>query len=463
MPREKTHFTYDQIDVSVCAFSPYVSLQESSLLDKGVIAWVSGSPLILSLSPNSLEKAQQLITFAKTLKVFPSDFSLRLVFNQLDSVALEWDSIVKEHQSLIHLNEGNIGKASQMVHLITPCEPFFADMPPISPFKTVKEMLEKLPKLMNGEGWIDILAWYQSFLKRVFSRFFYDAVDAYTIEGYLKDFEHEVESLFLQGGRHHLLRLQRSLGFPENFVSKEQQERLAIEKELIVLRQELLSRVRDHYGVLKEIVRLIPVIEKVYPELVMVKKGGRLLKALLENQIEEVQVRSYDWGVMQMLLQLLEGELETISLIHQANDFHRTFLAFAIRAATVRLKEEFSQEKAFDLALHWEETVRHLNILVAKKGEAALFDSGLGEREKRVVAFRERVYAILQKCCVPLVETEVFPYAASPSLGSWTYPELFNYLPSFIGGNPLVEYDPSSGKPKEATSTGRAFLLSFCR
>lgn len=443
---------------SLCAF-PKLARGDSGPLDNGIIAWTGGVPIVVSLSPDTVEKAEQLISFAQTLQIPKT--SLRFVFNQVDSAAFEWDSITKEHRALIHLNEEKLGKEAFLIHLSTPCDPFFAPSAPVRPVSKVAAFLEKLPKLMNSEGWADFLAWYQLLIEETFSQELYEAVDAYTLEKHLKDFEHEVDSYLLKRGRRHLLMLQLSLGRPENPASKGRQQLIDIEKEMIVLRQELLSQVSDHYRALKEIIQTIPIIEEAHPQLKRIKFCGTLLKALLGNQVEELGAHPHKWGVQQMLLQLLEAELGIVTFIHQADVFHRSFLALAIRSVILQFKEEFSLDEAIGLALHWEEAVKHVNLIAAKNGSSALLEPSLDVWEKRVLLFRERVHAFLQKCCVPLVGDLAF--APELTQGTWISPELLNYLPSFVQGNPWVEYELSNGEPKGIKEEGHAFLLSFCR
>lgn len=415
------------------------------------VAWVGQTPMIRTGSIRTASQVRELVALAQTINNSNERGRrpFRLCSNQINSVEFEWNAIERQHQLLMQSVQ-ELRKQDSIVHISTPLEKLLIDRPPEKKLKRVGEALEKLPKLLNMEAWVSYCVWYNELLEEAFSHFLYDAVDEYTLERYVKDFRHEVLSPFLEKTRKRLVELELSMGTGEESRNLSYGERVAMEKELIVVRSDMQRMVRAHFDDLVEILRLISVIESAHPELVALKMRGQLLKQLLVDQVEAPNIDTPSWEMTQMMLQLLNDELGVISIVNCAEGNDRTHFAFAIRLALLQLKKKCSLIDTMDMVFHWEESVREVNKEVVQTNRARL-----------VVQFRENVLENIVNFCLPLTRENTDASTSTWEEGSRENLAFLNVLPSYMKGEALVKYEDDSGDPVGLTEAGQRFMLTL--
>ncbi|NGX41788.1 MAG: hypothetical protein K940chlam7_00062 [Chlamydiae bacterium] len=434
------------------------------------VAWVNHVPIIRSGSIDSDDKAHEFVALARKVNQERTNSSstqlFRVCSHQLNSVEFEWDLIRFQHQRLSQISRA-MQKGEKIVHLTADLRNFYTIRPNERKLQSDEEALGKLPKLLNMAAWADYCAWYNDLLEEAFSNFLCDAVDEYTLERYIKDFRHEVFSLFLKRTREQLLELELQVGTLEKAMKAPYRDVVATEKRLIQARSDMQRMVRAHYDSLTEILRIIKIVGDAHPELYPLMNIGKVLKELLANQVEVPGVKSINWAVNEMHLQILNEDFGVISALNCDNGIDRTNLAFAIRLAVSQLKQEFSREEVGEMLEHWEEITRAVNKKVTNGGE--------GETPQRlaqmVIRYRERFCGNLVNFCIPITELNTSGGMPQRQERLYEHQIPLNFFPSHFSfpneaGEPervpLVNYDSETGTPTELTDAGHRLMMSVC-
>lgn len=364
----KIRFTPDQIH-------PYsVEKQYPKNLVNCCIGWVGETPLIRSGHINTLSKAHEWVVLARSI-IPTKQTNLRLSSAQMSSVEFEGEFIDQQHLALIQATQ-KLWESEKLVHLSTPLEYVYSTQSFERKVWADQTALDEIPKLHNTEAWADYCAWYNELLEEAFSHFLYDAIDEYTLEAHLKDFRHEVFSDFLERTRSQLLKLELERA-TNQLEGLSHSELVARDKEMLLSRHDMQRMVGEHYKSLVEIVRIVKIVQEAHPDLIDLNVVGRLLKALLGYEVDAPNIPRPNWGIKQMILQLLNDELGVVSSVNCHHGLDKTHLAFAIRMAVLQMKELHSREEIIELALDW-------------------------ENSSHVDQFRECVLDNLLEFCVPL-------------------------------------------------------------
>ncbi|MGA8163947.1 MAG: hypothetical protein WB791_02850, partial [Waddliaceae bacterium] len=432
-------------------------------LDNCFAARVNQTPVIRTGAIDSIVKVNELLLLVQQVASLP----FRLCSNQLDSVEFGWDGIELQHLLLISHRQGENNR-QHVVHLSTELEDFYAeDHRGKRRLKAESEALEKLPTFLNMAGWIDYCAWYHELLEEAFTHFAYDAVDQYSLERSLMDFRHEVLSPFLAKSRQQLLMLEGQIERkkPENTQTTIGYQRVVdLKKALFRVRQDLLKMARAHHDCLLDIIAAIEIIEQQHPDLILLKLTGQVLHKLLSDQVDPGG-QKINWGVKQMLLQLLNDDLGVISAVNCARKLDRTHFAFAIRLAIEQLKRKFSVAEVIEMVMSWDELTRLVNQLFVKNKEEEVLKK---QPTDLVVKYREYVLTNLLAFCFPISQANEEKTEIKLQEELKENAVFLNFIPSYrtipIENNQqehreLVIYHPNSYEPIGLTKAGQELLL----
>ena len=436
---------------------------DNKVLSNCLAGELHGLPLIRSGSVNSDSKVRQVLALAEKIhkdwKAGPGDSnSLRVVFDQSQSVEFEWDMIHDAHQSIIHRSEHIDFK---ICHLCSNADPLVTESPPPFKVKSTIDMLDQLPKIFNMEAWAQFCFWFGERLQKAFEDFPYDALDEYTLERHIQKFLHETHSPFLKRVRQHLLMQQLSMGYPEEPVATNYQSQVNQEKEVIKVRYEMQKLIRDHYISLVEIVRTIEMIEKQHPELESIQRAGIYLRELIGPEVNDEERGWTSWGRGQILKQLLCAEFNVIPAISSLKGLGRAHFSFAIRAAAMAMREKLSWHELKHLVLNWREVTVLVNRLAAKQGEKGLQDPSVTREVMRVLEFRELVFEHLKNFCTQISSWNHEDGPVKLTGNEYINPDFLNFLPAFRDHHSLVVYDYAGGEPSGLTEYGLSFYASI--
>jgi hypothetical protein len=439
------------------------------------VGWVENIPIIRFGSINNSQKVKELLFLAgvvhRKIKNKNKKISfLRVSTDQINSIKFEWDAISLQHRHFAErLQELEVGE--NLIHISTGLEKFYASHPQRNLSQSEFKTLHDLSHLVNMEAWTAYCAYYYEHLKKIFSEFKYDAVDSYTLEKYIIDFQHEVQNLYLVRTKKRLMELETSLGTKERETNLSYREVVQFEKELIIARKEIQRMVRVHYDFLCEIIRIIQVIEEAHPELKETKYIGKILQGLLAFEVDSPTSQPLPFTCQQILLQLLNDEMGVISAVNCDSGVDRTNLAFAIRLATVQLKNLTSIDEVINLTIGWNPTIAIIHQYLAVKEVEQLEDWAdqiqdltLKFNIRLMLNFWELFLENLQKVCIPITE-EIRSGIEEPSKDDFFLSkELLKIMPPFRKATDisktvrLVKYDPNTFDPVDLTPEGRQLI-----
>lgn len=432
---------------------------ENEILSNCLAGTLHAMPLIRSGLVDSDSKVRQVLSLVEKLhkENCPSK-PFRVAFDQSQSVEFEWDMIHDSHQSIVYRSEQIEGS---ICHLCSHADLLVSESPPPFKVKRTIDLLDQMPKILNMEAWAYFLFWFGEKLQKVFENFSYDAVDEYMLEKHLQNFLHETRSPFLKRVKQHLLMLQLSMGYPEEPVLTSYQNQVNQEKEVIRVRYEMQKLISDHFKSLVEIVHTVEQIENEHPELEEIQRAGIYLRELIGPEINNQKYVPSSWGRGQLLKQLLFAELDVIPALSSAKGLGRTHFSFAIRAATMMLRDELSWLELKHFVLNWREMTILVNRLAAKQGAKGLDDPSVNREVRRVIEFRELVFEHLKNMCIPISAWNHEAGAVQLTGKEYINPEFLNFLPAFRENCPLVTYDYSRGEPTGLTEDGLRFYESI--
>ena len=372
----------DKLPKAFPSLQPHEQLPYCWTCHTGPAAFIRSRPIDSKKSAEAFfAVAKQLDKDFKTTKKNPQR-PLRLMASQLAKPETEWDAIATEHLWLTWLGYEH-GLSAQMKHLLLPSPPLYTLKRVERESEFFQRAVDRLALMHNIDAWESYCFWMTEEIEQLIAWAQYDAIDFYTLEAHFKDFiieeranilrqtEWDVQGLILKLGA-----LRKEFDFP--LVVGE--DTFSIEKKLMQARSETKQRLTVQYGILKEIARIIGIIEKAHPELLRLKRKAQLLSLLMGSHLGLEGVPSLAWEQQLMVMQLLHEELDIITGLNCSTGMERTSLAFAVQEAISLIKQAHGVDSALDLALHWEE-----------EGELAN-------------PFREIVVAVLDQLCAPLSE-----------------------------------------------------------
>lgn len=400
------------------------------------VSKIEGTTLIRTGSIDTQEKAEQ---FHMLLHHICPNKPIRVSSNQLHSAEFEWGAVEIQHEYLMKSMDST-------VHMSTPLDPIYSETAQRDKIAREERDLVRLPKLLNAEAWIDYCAFFNVDVEKAAYSLPFSAVDAYTLERYLKDFTHEVYSTLLPRMRKRVSEIQKKIGTQETRAEISYRTLVVLQKELILAREDLLRQVEAHYNVLLNMIKYIKVIEEVHPELIDLKIKAIILSQLLSEE---------DCCKQQMLIQLFNDQYGLISAINSEEGFERASLAFSIRLTIIQMRQCYPLSDLLDVIADWEVLNRNLN-------------RGVKDRKGMniIIKLRELFLQNLQTFSIPITSIsskEPFQWHE----GLYLNKTFLNFLPSHaevyneideLELLPLVEYDSNTGKPTELTKTGHRIM-----
>lgn len=369
-------------------------------------------------------KAQQLFQAAQQLHLawknrnpsikMPFRMSVCMLCMQSD----EWALITNQNILMTWL-QFQQSVPDQCIMLSIPTEHFYLpkNKPPESEF--FLKAIAKLPALLNSGAWETYCRWINEEIEVILQNIPLESMDSYTLEAYLKNFNHEISSELLRNLERDIQNVLLKMGAIHQMIEfpfKETDTTIDLEKRLIKARSEVRRLLKFQYDTLCQIEHIIPIIEDSHPSFLPLKYKVTLFRALIENQLDIPDVTPPSWTQMLMLLQLLHEELGVLTVINCDTGLDRTSMAFAVMLSTSLIKQHFPKEKIMDAALHWIQTVLEVNKKIARLSREQLDswlyslstneeEAALKQRAGLVIKFRDIFLGILENLCIPLTKS----------------------------------------------------------
>lgn len=431
------------------------------------IGWVDEIPVLIS---DPLDSEQKVLEWIELLKLAaPKSPTFHISLNQLASLKKEWWSLSLQKEVISFARRSSLLPAKSILHTCTPLDLLTSSIPPkeepLSETKTYRRLL----RLFNADAWSSYCSLFNAILSQVFQGFKYDAVDAYTLIRYIKDFEHEVQNPYLERTKIRLMDLEASYILQSKEVPLSHQESVRKEKEILIAREDIRRMLSAHFTAVSEIVRIIPIIETSHPRLKKINIAANILKGLLSIEVASAETAPLPFAGEQILLQLLNDSLGVISSI-TSDHGERAALGFIVRATALQLAAQVPIDGVIDLALNWNEVTKTLHRAVCVKGieRVHAWRSGLENLKfqtqvANLLKFWELLSLNLEHLFLPMTAHCKAPKSQIAKEKIYYNRDLLALLPPFSFSQekpapPLyLNYDPSSFEPVSLTS--EAFKL----
>jgi len=392
----------------------HYDIQEYPNLTNCFVASVNDSHLIRSGMIDTPQKARQLASLAEK---YNKKEILQLSSVQLNTQVHESGDVLQQHLCLSNVE-------TKCAHLNTPLENLYVRGPIQEVVKWELDTFGRMSKLLNTEAWVFYSSWLNDDMEEAESKFLYDAVDTYTLQRFLKDFRHEVHSTLLRRIKEKISEIDFNIAM--ELAEGKTRKVIEEEREVIQLSMELQQLTRNHLKVLNKVVSKIREIEAVHPELTPIREKGEIFTLLLTNQVDTPESKPLPWGVQQIYLQHLNDSLGVVSAINCEHGLDRTNIAFAIRLATIQMKQLYPKADIIQMS------------------------------SKLFTKFQRCVLANLKLFCVPITELSTQLEGPEWHEGLVENLEPLNYLPH---DETLINYE--EGKPTSLTRLGHDFMMSL--
>jgi hypothetical protein len=379
---------------------------------------IGSSAIIQSSVIDSQAKALELLNAAQELqakreyKASFSDYPLRLLNSQLSNPDYEWEDVLLQRTWLNWLSH-KFDLSAQSSHLSYPLASFI----PMDAEKEVSEFLHRdinrLRLLYNMEGLETLCYWLHEKMEKILEGMRPDSPEIYTLEGLLKDFIHETRSILLLNEEDALIETTLELGALEQIIPAENPkgELAELEKKQLKALWHISESLKIQEALAAEIVRVIASSETAEKEFASLKNGCELLKAILHEQIDLIEIQACpSWSQGMILLQLVSMQLSAIHAVSVQGDLGRRNFAFAVQIAVAILAQQEPMEDCIDLACHWDETSKTSYVKISEMGwpeyQRWLSNSGDELQKKRLALceqLRRLVLQAIDRICIPLI------------------------------------------------------------
>lgn len=309
---------------------------------------------------------------------------LRIAVLEVSSPVLQWEFSTKVHASLVKLGwEKGLSAQNAVIHL--PLDPFYVPQNEEKPSEFLLKDFQRLTRLQNTDGWIFYAFWVAEMAERVLEKFPLEEHAAYTLEGHLKNFLHEVRAAMLMSNEWETLENTLRAAHIKGHVSFPVPDGtllVDLEKRLIKGRSDARERLVTQMSHLADIAQTIFQLESPQNLLLHLGRASLFLSALLKKQLL-LDDRSMSPFQEVGLLTLLNRELGCVGVIVSENGIDRVNPVFAIEVAWSALAEKFPFEEIVQAALQWDQ-------IPYQQGGAV------------VEQLRQNVLAALEGLCLPM-------------------------------------------------------------
>lgn len=266
---------------------------------------------------------------------------LGVVFEQFGSPWRDWGRMRQTHRWLEVANADLLDKLS-LAHIVLPGKK--EELPNILP--TELNYLEKMVSGLNSEGWLFFSSWLNVEIKNILSKLPPGATEEYQLEAQLKNFQLEVESLFLKTLRNEIRILFTN-------ASSSETDRLSLEMKLIKIWQDFIRFLKAQYLALCSTIEGIEQIKLEHPELNDLYDAAILYKPLLQDELGESE--KLDSEKKLLLLHILMQKLKILCVTVGDMADPSVRKALSLRRALTDFLKAHSLKEAIEMGLGWGE------------------------------------------------------------------------------------------------------------
>lgn len=328
-------------------------------LQMGRTLSVHGYPLIAFPVLKTPQEAAAMAAFAESSaadRKVRARHPLRIAVMQAALAETEWDHVLLAHASM--MQGGDI-----YAHTLISTEPLFGKPIADSTPNYLLKMFAKLVAQFNGEAWTKYSDWVGEEITGMLSHFHPEDLEEYQLQARLEDFLHEIRSTILSDLRN---RMRQAVSEEYAILEKGDDAALREKEKVIIFCRE---KIKDLLDAQKELLLLIyegvGKIESMHPELVPIKHTALLLAQLMTPGLS--------WSRRVLALQLLDQQLEAVSVVSGPLNDGRVAIVIAIRAALAEMSHRHPAGQVIEMCLGWDETNRgekladELRLLVAEQ------------------------------------------------------------------------------------------------
>lgn len=335
---------------------------------KGIL--VNNSVLIRSEYIDSQEKCRELLELGQQISRQISEKEIRKPFRvvsiQLTFVANEWDLVQKQHRKLLKFAADHFTEF-QVAHLCFPIELEDPQLKTETFFDSNKKIISQLLKQFNAEAWLMYCSWFNQECEQAVQAFHTEDSEEYQLQALFEDFSHEARSSLLFDRQQNIIRIMIE---EENAVEAGDNEQLlALEKQVVFIRMQLLSDLQTQSHLLTLIVEGIQKIEAMHPELAPLKRMAILLNQVIQNHFSaDRDVWSREKQILAM--QLLDEQLDVLPMISCGLGVEQADSLLSMRLALAEMKKNYSFDVLLNMCLEWdqkhekESNIKHLRQLM---------------------------------------------------------------------------------------------------
>lgn len=338
-----------------------VSIQ---LLDPSLDLWAAKVGNSLFLRHKTLDTAEKAKRFHKALLSL-GDSPLKLSVMQLGLPEKEWEACTAEHILLSEMKQSQ-GLSFQVAHLNFPMPALYH--PKELDLEFQHKLTLKLSSWQNLDAWEIYSYWLHEEMESILERFPLESTEIYTLQAFLLDFIHEVRGSLLQSYDNDITdlllqegQLRQLLMHP---IKNLKEDALLLEKRIIKRRAKMKESLAIQSETLGKIFSTLAAIEKNHAELQRFKMQVRLLKNLLDAELNGIVLSSVEKA---LCLFPLHEELKIISSFSCATETHRSALLFGLYIALAVTSNKTSLDAVAAVALKPSDTLRTLFMNVIEK------------------------------------------------------------------------------------------------
>lgn len=265
----------------------------------------------------------------------------RIVSVQVNPAGSEWGYIEAQHEVLRHY---------PVAHLSIPLESLYVSTKQVFKLPQTIKAIENLSIFQNASGWIRYAKWFLEDLQKEEHLLKLKALEEFVLEARFDDFRNEVKSPITERV---LLEINDAYDRISQIDPKEVNKLVSEEKNLLLLRHELMDIVGRMDSLLTAIAIDEEEIDKIHPEFSELRCRTLIFHSLLNSQIKQEENHAVSSGQQLMLLAILNEMLGVYAHVNCATGVERTSLAFSIMMATKMLLQRFPRPQVSAFVRGW--------------------------------------------------------------------------------------------------------------
>lgn len=394
-----------------------------------------------------------------------SDFKMRIVSQQLNGFEREGKMIHAQHRYIAQLNDKMKQTGmGEIVHINLPSNRMYQMTKAVRKFGILGRLIEnkilkgeKLSKEQNLESWGTYLKWLNEDLYAATGK----KLDTLQIEKAVAEVNQLVQQIEVEKEKAKAGKISDS---------QMQKTTALLKKDLAEQRAFLKVELQRKYEELKHADTLI--------DDPATKRKLVLMKEILGTQVDVPGVKPMHRGKEGMMIEVLNRELGLTMEKNCKSGLDRTGMwhSLGLSLEQIGVGSHERDERATNLALHWERVTHKINLAVATKGNEGveeLLKTTVDEKEKTLlldaIELRKRMLTNLIDVSMPITFASTGVLGLKWNKGMQENLLPLNFLPPFVNvvddkGKEttvsLVNFD-KTGRPVGMTTAGRQLLTKF--